>query len=205
MKAEGLVKQEHIVEAAIKRFSHFGINKTTLTEIAEDLSISKTSLFYYFQDKNSLITAVATKIFNEFLEELEASFRSAASTEEGLYSLIELKRSHVKKYHLLAIQGENIDLTKFSAAITPVYMQAREKSVLLLSNYLQKGISEKVFKPMDTLKTTHILLETLSAYEYCFKKTKSLPEPIELDEMFDKQAAVLDIFLNGLKTSEWKN
>ena len=68
MKVDGNIKLDHILEAAIKRFSHFGVNKTTMTEIADDLAISKPALFYYFQDKNSLIAAVAEKLRDEFLD-----------------------------------------------------------------------------------------------------------------------------------------
>ena len=36
MKAVSNIKQDQISEVAIKRFSYYGINKTTLTEIAEN-------------------------------------------------------------------------------------------------------------------------------------------------------------------------
>ena len=51
-------KQVLIVEAAIKRFAHFGVAKTTMSEIAADISLSKASLYYYFPDKLSLYGAV---------------------------------------------------------------------------------------------------------------------------------------------------
>ena len=55
-------KRGLILDGAIKRFSHFGINKTTMAEIAEDLSVTKPALYYYFPDKQSIIVAVADKI-----------------------------------------------------------------------------------------------------------------------------------------------
>lgn len=205
MKAEGSVKTEHILDAAIKRFSYFGINKTTLTEIAEDLSISKPLLFYYFHDKNSLIAAVAGKIINEFLEALETAFAAAGSVEEGLQSLVEIKREHFKKFFLLAIQGDSADFHKDSSAIHELYQQARKRTTAIISTLLQKGIQERVLKPTDTEKTSQLLLETLAAFEYCMKGRTAVPEMIDIDEMFNKQQAVVNIFLNGLKSSEWKN
>lgn len=56
--AETDKKRELIIEGAIKRFIHYGINKTTMNEIAEDMSVSKPSLYYYFPDKTSLILGV---------------------------------------------------------------------------------------------------------------------------------------------------
>ena len=55
-------KREAIIEAAKKRFSHFGVGKTTMNEIADDLSISKASLYYYFPDKLNLYAAVLQTI-----------------------------------------------------------------------------------------------------------------------------------------------
>ena len=55
-------KSELILEGAIKRFAHFGINKTSMAEIAEDLSLSKPALYYYYPDKQSLILAVAERL-----------------------------------------------------------------------------------------------------------------------------------------------
>ena len=66
MKVESHVKQEQIVEAAIRRFSHFGIAKTTLTEIADDLTITKQVLSYYFPDKQRLVEAVSVKLAMDY-------------------------------------------------------------------------------------------------------------------------------------------
>lgn len=200
MKAEGLVKQEHILDAAIKRFSYFGVNKTTLTEIADDLSISKPSLFYYFHDKNSLIEAVAEKIINECLQSFETTLDSSDSVEEGLLSFIEVKREYFKKYFLLAIQGNNnLDVSNVSSSLTEIYLKAREKTEALISSLLDKGIEQEVFKPTDTKRTSVLLLDTLSAFEYCMKGRKTIPEVKDINEMFDKQKEVLQMFLNGLK------
>jgi AcrR family transcriptional regulator len=47
-------KKTQILDAAYKRFSHYGYSKTTMKEIASDLSMSKALLYYYFPDKSQL-------------------------------------------------------------------------------------------------------------------------------------------------------
>jgi TetR/AcrR family transcriptional repressor of mexJK operon len=43
------VKRIKILEAATRRFAHFGMAKTTMSEIAKDLNFSKALLYYYFR------------------------------------------------------------------------------------------------------------------------------------------------------------
>jgi len=199
MKAEGLVKQDHILEAAVKRFSHFGVQKTTLAEIAADLSISKPSLFYYFTDKNALITAVANKILNEFLDNLEMELKASASVEEGLLKLIEIKRKHFKKYFLLAIQSDGVEVSNLPPELLQVYQQSRERITVLLANLIAEGVRNGELKSVNAESTSRILLYTLSAFEHYMKKKKFIPDSNEFDDLFDKQSEILSIMLNGLK------
>ena len=198
MKTEAQIKQEHILEAAIKRFSHFGIHKTTLTDIADDLAISKPALFYYFHDKNSLVHAVAEKIINEFLSGYEQGIINAATPHEALLSLIEVKRRYFKKYFLLAIQGDGAEISRISPEIPGMYEQGRQKAAAMIAAVLEKGISQKVFRPMNTEQTSLLLLETLSAFEQCIRTRKSVPDMKDIDELFDKQKEVLTMIINGL-------
>ena len=41
-------KRSRILEVAKRRFSHYGLAKTTMAEIAKDLAFSKALLYYYF-------------------------------------------------------------------------------------------------------------------------------------------------------------
>src|SRR5687768_4545727 len=64
------IKREKILEAAYQRFLHYGYSKTTMNEIAGDLSFSKALLYYYFPDKSQLYVAVMRKLANAYLDKL---------------------------------------------------------------------------------------------------------------------------------------
>ena len=59
-------KRNNILEIAQKRFGMYGLAKTTMQEIANDLGMSKGSLYYYFPDKERLYAAVLEKEQNVF-------------------------------------------------------------------------------------------------------------------------------------------
>src|ERR1700712_5501525 len=62
------IKREKILDAAHNRFLHYGYSKTTMNEIAGDISMSKALLYYYFPDKSELYTAVMRKLANDYLK-----------------------------------------------------------------------------------------------------------------------------------------
>ena len=107
-----MVKQDQIVESAIRRFSHFGIAKTTLLEIAEDMSVSKQALSYYFPDKQSLVNAVIQRLIMDYSESLKTEIEQSPTVEEALLKLTEVKGIFFEKYFMMAIQAEHLEIEK---------------------------------------------------------------------------------------------
>src|SRR4051812_16982800 len=52
-------KQELILEAARKRFLHYGVSKTTMSDIAEDIQMAVGSLYLHFKNKEDIVLAIA--------------------------------------------------------------------------------------------------------------------------------------------------
>jgi AcrR family transcriptional regulator len=91
-----------IINAAVKRFTKHGINKTTLSEIARDLRIGKTTIYHYFQSKEELFYATIELRSNEYLEEIKNIFNdSDKQFEEKLLDYFQFKYSFEEKYQLL--------------------------------------------------------------------------------------------------------
>src|SRR5215472_15163142 len=59
-----------IIEAAKKRFSHFGYAKTTMAEVATDCSMSPGNLYRFFPGKLDIAEAIATEDYTRRLEKL---------------------------------------------------------------------------------------------------------------------------------------
>lgn len=192
------MKKENIIEAAIKRFSHFGVHKTTLAEIADDLAVSKPSLFYYFPDKQSLVAAVEEKIIAEYIEALEKQFGQTTSVEYALKKMIEVRMQFFEKYFMLSDQLESSDAGT-TKAFAGVKQKLKEKETALLAKLFENGVQKKELKPMDPVKTGGLLLETLSALAHCVREKKIIPDHKVFVDVFAKQKELMHIFYNGLK------
>src|SRR6185312_4666037 len=62
--------RDKIVEAAKKRFSHFGYGKTTMAEIATDCGMSPGNLYRFFPGKLDIAEAIASDDFKAHLAHL---------------------------------------------------------------------------------------------------------------------------------------
>jgi TetR/AcrR family transcriptional regulator len=52
-------KKEQILAVAKARFLHYGVSKTTMRELADDLGISVSNLYLYFENKREIVLAIA--------------------------------------------------------------------------------------------------------------------------------------------------
>ena len=204
MKIEVNIKQDQIVEAAIRRFSHFGIAKSTLTELADDVAVTKQVLSYYFPDKQSLVNAVIEKLTIEYGNKLKAEMEKSGSVEVALLKLTEVKSTFFEKYFMLIIQAEQLDFVKHRSFNSWKKFLA-DKELVLLSKLFENGVRKGELKPLEVEKTAALLLDTLYAFLRCVKDKGVLPDKAAFAEIFVKQQEVIKLFYQGLKAESWEN
>lgn len=195
--------QQQVLEVAIRRFTHFGISKTTLSEIADDLSISKQSLAYYFHDKQSLIQAAEELITGEYREAVEIGVQKAGSVELALLEFSYVKNTFFEKYYMMAHDAEN-----FEQASGKSLYNWREKiryiDNIILTGLFETGVATGEIKPLDPVKTSALFLDTLYAFSRCIRHSGGLPDIKTIKEVFAKQQEVIKLFYQGLKSETWK-
>ena len=203
VKIESEIRHAQIVEAAIRRFCHFGIQKTTLSEIADDLALSKQALYYYFPDKQTIMAAVSQKLANDYTQALHKISRDAVSVKDALIKLIKVKKSFFEKYFMLVGEAESAE-SPFKKSAGDWKNRFNEEEIKMLKPIFEKGVATGELQPLDTAKTSALLLDTL----YAFRKRvneKAVPDTHLIHEVFAKQLEVTELFYNGLKTPTWKN
>jgi AcrR family transcriptional regulator len=64
--------RDQIIDAAKKRFSHFGYAKTTMAEVAADCSMSPGNLYRFFPGKLDIAEAIASAEFEDHIQQQRA-------------------------------------------------------------------------------------------------------------------------------------
>jgi TetR/AcrR family transcriptional regulator len=193
-------KRELIIEAALKRFAHFGLAKTTMTEIASDLSLSKALLYYYFPDKISLYTAVLENIINEINTDLAKELVSIKDSKKALVYFLDKRHEYIQKYYNILdyIRVSGPDLPE---SISKILMKAKEIEIELITAAIQIGIDKKELQVSDAREAASLLMDAFMGMRYLVFSNK---QPFQLpkehfESLLDRQKKLGLIFLDGLR------
>ena len=193
------IKVQLIIEVAQKRFGLYGVEKTSMREIAADLKLSKASLYYYFPDKASLYKAVVEKEQNEFLDRISEKMLNIQEPELLLREYISTRLSYFRT--LL-----NLSRLRFEAYsdLKPVFNETilvfKEKEKEIVKNIFEKGIAKGKFFIRDTDQTASLFLDLLKGLRISVVNNKEMLiiDQEEYDQLLKNTNDFTNIFINGL-------
>jgi len=192
-------KVQIIIETAQKRFGLFGIEKTSMQDIADDLKLSKASLYYYFPDKESLYKAVIEKEQNEFIKEITEKVLSINEPDSLLREYVTTRLSYFRTLlNLGRLRLEAYSDLKPVFRETMIQFKEKEKGIIL--KIFNDGINKEVFFIQDVDKTASLFLDLLKGLRISVvndKKTLFI-EDEEYDKLLYNTVAFTDIFIKGL-------
>jgi len=199
-------KVQLILEASQKRFGLFGVEKTSMREIADDLKLSKASLYYYFPDKESLYKAVVEKEQEEFISNISERISSFHEPEQ---LLLEYSNARLSYFRTL-LNLSRLRLESFSG-LKPGFRETirifKEKESVIIKKIFDKGIKSGVFFIEDTDYTVSLFLDLLKGLRITVvneKKTLFIEED-EYEILLEKTIAFTNLFIKGLKYNNSKN
>lgn len=192
-------KEQIIIETAQKRFGLFGIEKTSMQEIADDLKLSKASLYYYFPDKERLYKAVIEKEQNEFIKKITEKVLSINEPDMLLREYVNARLSY---FHSL-LNLSRLRLEAYSD-LKPVFRETmilfKEKEKEIIIKIFKDGIKKGIFFIEEPDKTASLFLDLLKGLRISVvndKKTLFI-EQEEYDKLLYNTIAFTEIFIKGL-------
>lgn len=196
------IKRQHIIEAALRRFSHFGINKTTMNEIAEDISVSKANLYYYFPDKSSLVVEVIKHLIKEGMAAYHHIIEESAHIMDTLIGFLKIKKDFFEKHYLLHVTMGYADSNLNIDELNALGRHAETKELAAIDLAFTKAIGTRELVTFDVEKTSQIyftILKGISMVSIAKVTNKDIPEISIFSEIFEKQKIASAIFVNGLR------
>lgn len=153
--------RQQILASALSRFSHYGYNKTTMVEIAEDAGMSAANLYRYFENKQDIMAACAGQCVCDRIEELNNILKE--DNQDAILMLEKYALTTLHFSHRFASENKKIsELIEVIKEQRPdVIYQRVDNEVNILRKILLKGINTGKFKIDDideTARSIHLCL-----------------------------------------------
>jgi AcrR family transcriptional regulator len=152
--------KEEIINAAQRLFQKYGLNKTTMEDIAKAAGKGKSTLYYYYASKDDVFEAVAVKEINETISEVSKTVEVYTSATEKIKQYVNATfRSLHNKYILY-----NIVCGEMKNNLDQILRKQRDifdfKEINLVKDILIKGLENGEFDGFSE-KNAEMLARTL--------------------------------------------
>ena len=193
-------KRVLIIEAALKRFAHYGLAKTTMTEISKDISFSKALLYYYFPDKLSLYVSTMEYLMHMISRDIVKSIDKTISCREAILKLVLKRQQYIQKYYNL-FESSKMIINELPEELYEKFSRARAFESLLINSLFNRAIASGEMRMEDPEAVTEVFLDAVSGVHFnkLSREKQIFPGKEQFKTIFAKEKLLVEIFLTGLK------
>ncbi len=196
-------KKEEILEAATNLFAVYGYSKTTLDDIAKMLGMKKTSLYYYFENKEQLFREIITMEIHEHFAAQEKilvkKIKASKKIEEILIELMYFVRKRTMKY---SVRLETY--LEFGRIIRTQFSELRERQLKLLKELIEEGIEKGEFRKVKAQTVAEDLDELVLAMinNAYIVSGETFIKNVDFEPIVKKIKRVIKYVLEGIKINK---
>ena len=188
-----MIDSKLVVKVAIRRYTYFGILKTTFQDIAKVLNVLPGQVYQCYPLKDLLTIAVMERLLQKYYRQVVNALDPSMSFRENLHIVLRARCSFVKTHY-------RIYLTLESSMELENYHKFKEVYNLVKNRILDHP--KCLFKTEDVV-TPGALNELISVLDEelfkCFRvfQRKLLLNQRQLNSIFDQQYKICEDFLSN--------
>lgn len=183
--------KDGILDSAREMFAQYGFRKTTLDDIASAAGKGKSSLYYYFKNKEEifeeLINREITSVKNDFISALEAEDTPKEKLRKYILLRMELFQTLVSYFPAIRLEfGEYISY------IQKIRTRYDEEEKQIIQTILKLGLDTGQFSLSDIELTAQTIIIAMKGFEF--------PWAIDIErrKMENDIDAMLEILFYGI-------
>ena len=169
--------REKIIQKATELFLNLGFKSVTMDDIANELGISKKTIYVHFENKTKLVEATTFTVFENICDGIDCICDASHNPIEELYDI----KMYVMNYLKNEKTSPQFQLKKYYPQIYQrLHLEQFEKMHESVKDSIQKGIEIGLFRPnidadfisrmyfngMAGIKDEAIFPQTLFTMEY---------------------------------------
>jgi AcrR family transcriptional regulator len=193
-------KLKQITEAAQRRFGIYGLEKTSMREIASDLGISKASLYYYFPDKEHLYVHVVEKEHDEFIKNLRRNMEQSEFPEQMIRNFVETRMELFRTFLNLS-RFKMSDIMGFKTLMNESWVRSKAKEIQIMSDVLEKGMENGSFREDNPDELAELFIDILRGLRTTYIKNKEyfFLDDEEYAVLVEKTNRFTEVFIRGIQ------
>jgi AcrR family transcriptional regulator len=165
MGRNAIVTRGKIIEAARTLLSKYGFFKMTIEDIAKALHVGKSALYYYFADKEAIMTAVLDEDIGTIKKRVTGAVESAGSPREKLRRYAVIRMTFFKEFATINSALKDDYLQHF-ASIQRIRKKYDEFEISLIHAILTEGVKKRLFSVRDLDLTSATVFAAIKGIEY---------------------------------------
>ena len=184
-------KKNIIINVAQGLFAKYGLNKTTVDEIAKEAHMGKSSIYHYFETKEDIFRVVMEQERALYKEKLMKALEAATTPQDKLRSYILTRMEHLKHManYYSALRDEYLEHYSF---IEEVRKDSLVEEINMIKNILREGVTKKTFSIKKIDLTAMAIITSLKGLEYPWAVKMQMPA------MKRNIEALLEILFHGI-------
>jgi AcrR family transcriptional regulator len=143
LSKEDQIRKE-VISVARSLFIKYGLNKTTMEDIAKAMGRGKSTLYYYYKNKEDIFDAVVTNEIEEVFNKVRNIVDQYNTGEEKALAYIHTTFSEVKK-KLLLYNVVKADISEIPSIINSLKSKWDITEIQIIKDILNFGIKNKEF------------------------------------------------------------
>ena len=178
MSKRDLVK-EKIGQVAMRCFERYGLDKTTLEDIAKEVGLNKASLYYYYKNKEDIFLEVAISEGRKFLGSLQEKVLRKKGTEARVsFYLVERINYYKNILNMNRVSAETVN--KMLPRFFELFDAVLKQEVQFVEDVIREGVREGELEAVNPNKLATTLIGVNDALKH-FAEHKALLQKQEID------------------------
>jgi len=183
--------RDSIINAARYIFARFGYRQATMDAIARAARKGKSSIYYYFKNKEEIFLAVVEKEASAVKEEIRNAIASTSDPREKLtiYVLTRMRVFYRIAHFYSSFREEYFREYDFIQRFRENYDRYETKIVL---DILREGIKKGIFSIPDPMMTASSIVIALKGFEYLWGTEQ------DIGKLENKTEGMLEMLYRGI-------
>ncbi len=193
-------RRQEIMDAAMHCLARYGMSKTTMDDIANVMGLKKATLYYYYSNKEAIISDALEREVDRFYTIVRERFKQTNTASDKVKTMVHTFFEFFRN-RLDILQLNARAMIDNQALIQSMHKRMRAKHVAALSEIIEEGIAAGEFSAIDIRRVANALRLILDSQRIELFRQSADPQIDEpdIDQLESDTIFILDIFLNGLK------